>query len=154
MYQSIKIIDGFSTCFRQFAATHSHCQFLHGYAIKFKLVFESKTLDEKNWVMDFAFLKHSKFLFDNMYLNDWFKFMFDHTTVVSRDDRDIRTFIELQNKGIIQLRLLDKVGCEAFAELVFSVLSLMLKQEGKDIILRSVECIENEKNSAIYLNEK
>ena len=39
IYKSTKIIDGFSTCFRQWKATHSHCQYLHGYSISFKLIF-------------------------------------------------------------------------------------------------------------------
>ena len=46
-YVSIKIFDGYSTAFRQWRATHSHCQYIHGYALKFKVWFEGE-LDEKN----------------------------------------------------------------------------------------------------------
>ena len=44
---SIKLFDGYSTAFRQWRATHSHCKYIHGYALKFKVWFEGD-LDEKN----------------------------------------------------------------------------------------------------------
>ena len=35
-YQSSKVFDGFSTVFRQWKATDTHCRFVHGYGISFK----------------------------------------------------------------------------------------------------------------------
>ena len=32
---------------------HSHCKFIHDYALKFKITFSGK-LDDKNWVCDFG----------------------------------------------------------------------------------------------------
>ena len=55
MYTSTKITESFSTCFRQFKS-ESHCKFLHGYALKFKLFLNAKHWI-KNWVQDFGFLK-------------------------------------------------------------------------------------------------
>lgn len=152
MYLSTKILDGFSCCFRQWKATHSHCSKLHGYAIKFKVTFESENLDDKNWVVDFGFLKSTTFKFDGLFLKDWFNYMFDHTVVISSNDPFIRNFADLEKSGLLDLRIIENVGCEAFAELVFVVLELMLKHEKMDgrVKLRSVECIEHEKNSAIY----
>ena len=40
-------------------------------------MFESDTLDDRNWVMDFGGLKAFK---------DWAEYMFDHTLVVAQDD--------------------------------------------------------------------
>ena len=37
-------------------ASHSHCKFIHGYALKFKVTFSGK-LDDKNWGCDFIHLK-------------------------------------------------------------------------------------------------
>jgi 6-pyruvoyl-tetrahydropterin synthase len=37
-----------------------HCSLLHGYSIGIKLIFESETLDDRNWVMDFGGLKAFK----------------------------------------------------------------------------------------------
>ena len=48
-FQSTKIFDGFSTVFRQWKANETHCQFLHGYAISFKITFEGN-LDEKKYI--------------------------------------------------------------------------------------------------------
>ena len=162
MYISTKVIDGFSTCFRQWRAVHSHCSMLHGYAIKFKIKFYAHYLDDKNWVQDFGFLKNSDFVFDGLPIGEWFKYMFDHTVVVASDDPELKEFRGLAHKNLIQLREVSNVGCEAFAALVFNVLDLMLQHEerkrslqeransSRRVRIYSVECIENEKNSAIY----
>ena len=60
---------GLSCCFRQWRSTHSHCSLLHGYSIGIKLIFESETLDDRNWVMDFGGLKAFK---------EWSEWQFDH----------------------------------------------------------------------------
>ena len=75
-YRSTKLFDGFSCCFRQWKAKHSHCSFLHGYSLGFKLVFECESLDERNWVMDFGGLKDFKLFlektFDHTLLNHFY----------------------------------------------------------------------------------
>ena len=59
-FQSTKIFDNYSIAIRQWKAQHSHCQLLHGYALKFKVWFESNEpleenqLDEMNWIMDYG----------------------------------------------------------------------------------------------------
>ena len=52
-YRSTKVFDGFSTVFRQWKAEGTHCRFLHGYGISFKVTFEGE-LDNRNWVWDFG----------------------------------------------------------------------------------------------------
>ena len=37
-FKSTKLFDGYSVAFRQWTK-HSHCQYLHGYAMKFKVAF-------------------------------------------------------------------------------------------------------------------
>lgn len=162
MYQSTKVVDGFSTCFRQWKAEGTHCKFLHGYSIKFKIVFEGE-LDERNWVMDFGFMKRSESLmrlhileddYGFAHPGDWFKWFFDHTVVIAEDDPQIEYFKKLHNNDVIQLRILNKVGCEMFAEFVYDELSEWLQKEvGDRVKIVSVECIEHEKNSAIYKPE-
>ena len=51
-FKSTKLFDGYSVAFRQWRAKHSHCQYLHGYAMKFKVTFMGQ-LDSLNWVCDF-----------------------------------------------------------------------------------------------------
>ena len=46
-FKSTKLFDGFSTCFRQWRAEDTHCKFLHGYAVSFRVWFKGE-LDERN----------------------------------------------------------------------------------------------------------
>jgi 6-pyruvoyltetrahydropterin/6-carboxytetrahydropterin synthase len=45
--------------FRQWKAEDTHCKFLHGYAVSFRVWFEGE-LDHRNWVWDFGGMKRSK----------------------------------------------------------------------------------------------
>ena len=151
MYVSTKTIGGFSTCFRQWKAKGTHCKFLHGYAMEFHMEFESETLDERNWVQDFGFLSRTEFKMDGYQLKEWFKYMFDHTTIIAYDDPYKELFKGMADEGLIQLRIMDNTGCEKFAELVYSIVSLALKYEqGEMVKLRKVTCIETPFNTASY----
>ena len=80
-------------------------------------------------------------------------FMFDHTTVVAKDDPELEMFEGLANKGLIQLRVLDHVGCEKFAEHVFNYVAPQVSNEtAKRVKLASVEVFEHGSNSAVYHN--
>ena len=58
-FLSTKVFDGFSTVFRQWKAETTHCKYLHGYGVSFKLWFEGD-LDERNWVWDFGGMKRAE----------------------------------------------------------------------------------------------
>lgn len=136
---------GLSACFRQHR-TDTHCKFLHGYALSFKLTFECTKLDAKNWVIGFGELKVvKKFLEDT----------FDHKTIIAADDPEYKMFLPLHERKMINMVTLPKVGCEAFAELVYNKVEnilLNLKVEN-DVRLVMVECREHETNSAIYIGD-
>lgn len=160
---------GLSCCFRQWRATHSHCSTLHGYSIGIKLIFESETLDDKNWVMDFGGLK----LFKN-----WADYMFDHTLVVAKDDPMLPVFEQLASEvdvvgasdpnsnvphergAVCDLRVVNGVGCEMFAKLCYDEMNKILEQlkvdsagrypVNTDVRLVSAEVFEHGANSAIY----
>ncbi len=152
-FQSTKVISGFSTVFRQWRASHSHCQYLHGYAVSFKLWFEGE-LDEKNWVYDFAGMKHTRHLIDGKTPYDYFQWLLDHTVIVAADDPMLSHFQEMEKNQLIQLRILPHVGCERFAEFLFHKIQDFLKLETKGRVrLSKIEFFENEKNSAIYSEE-
>ena len=157
-FRSTKIVDGFSTCFRQWKADGTHCKHLHGYAVYFKLTFEGE-LDHRNWVSDFGFMKRSNTIisFDPGFgmwegtLDQWFKLMFDHTTVIAADDPMFTNMLELHEKDACNLRILPVVGCEIFAKLVFDIVSQVVTADSDGRVrLVQVECFEHEKNSAIY----
>jgi 6-pyruvoyltetrahydropterin/6-carboxytetrahydropterin synthase len=158
---------GLSCCFRQWRSTHSHCSLLHGYSIGIKLIFESETLDDRNWVMDLGGLKAFK---------EWSEWQFDHTLVVAEDDPHRKMFeimagFGLQDQGgVCDLRIVEAVGCEKFSELAFMKMKDILEtfqrgeaytlENGKTfecrypvglgVKLRSVEVFEHAGNSAVY----
>ena len=124
---------GLSCCFRQWRSTHSHCSTLHGYSVGIKLIFESETLDDRNWVMDFGGLKAFK---------EWSEHMFDHTLVIAEDDPQLEFFKQMANLGdpltsgtgaiskvkpherraVCDLRIVPAVGCEKFSEYAFNTM--------------------------------
>jgi 6-pyruvoyltetrahydropterin/6-carboxytetrahydropterin synthase len=145
-YQSTKTYGnevGLSCCFRQWRAD-SHCNLLHGYSLGFRFVFESNTLDERNWVYDFG---------DCKWIKEYLQDNFDHKLVVAKDDRALEGIKELHNGGVADVIVLDNVGCEKFAEMVYNHVAPKIQEQSKGrVSLYSVECFEHGANSAIYVN--
>ena len=100
---------GHSCAFRQWRAD-SHCNLIHGYALQFELTFGGNELDERNWIVDFGGLKP---------LKNWLAEMFDHTYLVAEDDPELEIFKQLEEKNLVDLRIVSATGCERFAEMVF-----------------------------------
>lgn len=168
MYQVTKTFGnelGLSCCFRQWRATHSHCSTLHGYSIGIKVVVEAPSLDNRNWVFDFGAFKSFK---------QWAQNMFDHTLLVAKDDPLLSQFKEMANifnpnlpnafdegiepferGAVIDLRIVDAVGCEAFAKMAFDEFSKILTAHSlaNGCYVKSVEVFEHGANSATYLGE-
>jgi len=150
MFKSRKKFDGFSTCFRQWRANTTHCQYLHGYDVEFEVTFEGE-LDHRNWVWDFGGMKRAKNLIDGRQPKEWMEYMFDHTVVVAEDDPAMSDFVDLDARGVIQLRVAPAVGAEKFAEYLYHKLNdfVQLETEGRVKVVK-VKFMENHKNSAIY----
>lgn len=149
-FKSSKVFDGFSTVFRQWKAKDTHCKFLHGYAVEFKVTFEGD-LDYRNWVWDFGGMKRSKTKIDGMSAKEWMDYTFDHTTVIANDDPELNIFTEMDRSGIIQLRILEATGAEKFSEYIFNKLNEFVIQETDSRVkIIRVEFSENKKNTAIY----
>jgi 6-pyruvoyltetrahydropterin/6-carboxytetrahydropterin synthase len=122
--------------------------------------------------MDFGGLKAFK---------EWSEYVFDHTLVVAKDDPHLKLFetmamFGLQDQGgVCDLRIVEGVGCEKFAELAYTTMENILNafqagnswflvaengdtlQEfkcrypvGQGVRLRSVEVFEHAGNSAVY----
>jgi 6-pyruvoyltetrahydropterin/6-carboxytetrahydropterin synthase len=149
-FQSTKIFDGFSTVFRQWRADGTHCQFLHGYGISFKITFEGE-LDERNWVWDFGGMKRAKGTIDDMNPKAWMDHMFDHTTIIAEDDPYLENFKEMWKDGIIQLRVIPATGAEQFAKYIYDkVNEFVLEETNNRVRVTQVEFKEHNKNSASY----
>lgn len=174
-YQSTKTYGndrGLSCTFRQWRASHSHCSTLHGYAIGVEFIFESETLDSRNWCFDFGGMKPIK---------QWLDYMFDHTTVIASDDPMLETFKTLalasshepyngvevpgtltpyQQCRVIDLRIVEGVGCEMFAKMIFEKTTQMVEgmkqgldtryEINPDVELVSVKVFEHAGNAAVY----
>ena len=149
-YQSTKVFDGFSCVFRQWKADGTHCKYVHGYGVSFKVWFEGE-LDEKNWVWDFGGMKRAKGTIDGMNPKAWMDYMFDHTMIVAEDDPFIESFKLMDRAGAAQVRILPAVGAEKFAEYIFNKLQEFIHTETEGRVrIHRVEFLEHGRNTAIY----
>lgn len=146
---------GFSCTFRQWRA-HSHCRFLHGYALGFKFTFAAQDTDNCGWVVDFGGLKDLRAILEQT---------FDHKLLVAQDDPWLATLLGLGQPyfaGLSVAQVTDMsgpaadvvivpaTGCEAFARMVYEVTDVWLGDAGfkPRVWLVSVEVMEHGANSA------
>ena len=149
-FQSSKVFDGFSTVFRQWRATTTHCRFVHGYGISFKVYFEGD-LDERNWVWDFGGMKRAKTKIDDKSPKEWMDYMFDHTLVVAEDDPFLESFKRMDEAGVAQVRVIPATGAEKFAEYIYTKLNKFVDTETEGRVrVTKVKFMEHGKNAAYY----
>ena len=152
-FQSSKIFDGFSTVFRQHTAEETHCRFVHGYGISFKVYFEGE-LDNRNWVWDFGGMKRAKTLIDGMQPKAWMDYMFDHTMVIAEDDPAINAFKQMETAGVAQVRIIPATGAEKFVEFIFNKVNpFVFEETGGRVRVTKVKFMEHGKNAAYYVED-
>ena len=150
---STKVFDGFSCVFRQWKADGTHCRFLHGYGVSFKVWFKGE-LDDRNWVWDFGGMKRATTKIDDMNPKEWMDYMFDHTFIVAEDDPYIESFKRMEDVGVAQIRVVPATGAEQFAKFVFEKLNKFVREETRGRVnVIKVEFMEHGKNSAIYVEK-
>ena len=130
-------------CYRHHNATNRGT-LLHGYALGFRMVFECHHLDDNDWTMDFSG-------FDEV--DAWLRGQFDHTLLVNENDPDLTTFRDMAAAGLCDIRVTSGIGCEKFAEMTFKWIKDWMQQRGMltRVTIRSVECMEHDGASAIYV---
>jgi len=149
-FQSTKLFDGFSCVFRQWKAENTHCRFMHGYGVSFRVWFEGG-LDDRNWVWDFGGMKRAQTKIDGMNPKAWMDYMFDHTILVAKDDPMLSLINELEHNKIAQVRVVEATGAEKFAEFIFDKLNTFVQTETEGRVrVAKVEFMEHGKNTAIY----
>ena len=149
-FQSSKVFDGFSTVFRQWKAETTHCRFVHGYGISFKVYFEGD-LDERNWVWDFGGMKRAKTQIDGKSPKEWMDYMFDHTLIVAEDDPFIKAFQQMEEAGVAQVRIIPATGAEKFAEYIYNKLNKFVDTETEGRVrVTKVKFMEHGKNAAYF----
>ena len=157
-FQSTKLFDNYSIAIRQWRAQHSHCQLLHGYALKFKVWFESNTpddnnmgLDDMNWIVDYGGFKDAPV---GNGLKSWMDDMWDHTTLIEKGDPYLDFFQSAAMEGLCKLTVMDKLGAESCARTVYDHFNDVLsKTDGGRCKVVKVECFENDKNSSLYYED-
>ena len=150
-FQSSKVFDGFSTVFRQWKAETTHCRFVHGYGISFKVYFEGD-LDNRNWVWDFGGMKRAKTKIDGKSPKDWMDYMFDHTMIIAEDDPWKDAFLQMDEAGVAQVRVIPATGAEKFAEFVFNKINKFVQTETENRVkVVKVKFMEHSKNAAYYV---
>ena len=142
MLISTKRFTGYPCTHRQWEAD-SHCRFIHGYSREFYFEFACKELTKEGWVVDFGGLKK---------IHEWLSHMFDHTFLASADDPHLNSFRELDQAGVIQLRVMPNVGMEGTAKYVYNIVDKMIRQmtDNRAWIIK-VTVSENTNNSAIFI---
>ena len=149
-FQSSKVFDGFSTVFRQWRAKDTHCRFVHGYGISFKVYFEGD-LDERNWVWDFGGMKRAKTKIDGKSPKEWMDYMFDHTLIIAEDDPFLEAFKQMEESEVAQVRVIPATGAEKFAEYIYTKLNSFVQTETEGRVrVTKVKFAEHGKNAAYY----
>ena len=149
-FQSTKLFDGFSCVFRQWKAETTHCRFLHGYGVSFRLYFEGE-LDERNWVWDFGGMKRANGKIDGKSPKEWMDYMFDHTLIVAEDDPYLEGFKAMDTHGLTQTRVISATGAESFAKFIYDKINpFILEETDNRVRVIKVEFQEHNKNIAIY----
>ena len=75
-------------------------------------------------------------------------------TIIAEDDPELETFKKLDEKGLIQLRIIPAVGCEKFAEYIYDKINpIIIEKSNNRVKIISVEVREHESNSAIFMGD-
>ncbi len=136
-----KHFEGYPCCHRQWK--HSgHCSFVHGYSRSFTFWFKAKSLDQHGFVVDFSSFKQ---------LREKLKEQFDHTFLVNQDDPLIPQWRELHSQKALDLRIMENVGMESTAKLVWEWANniLLINHSGRTCCFRA-KASENNFNSGYF----
>ncbi|MBM4291911.1 MAG: 6-carboxytetrahydropterin synthase [Deltaproteobacteria bacterium] len=145
MFRSSKRFIGFPCAHRRYAH-EGRCAWVHGYSRSFEVWFEcAERTPLTGFVMDFGGLKT---------IQRWLEERFDHTLLLDAMDPLLPEFRALEARGACKLTVLPDVGMEGTAKYVFDEVDVMVRAlTGGRVFVYSVECRENEKNSAMYVRE-
>lgn len=136
-------VDAFPVAYRQWKAD-SHCNLIHGYAFSIKLFFGTNELDVRNWAMDYGGLRELKQVLESQ---------FDHTLLVAEDDPHLDWYEEAKKRGIAEIVVLPRLGCEGLADMLYKYINDVYMpnlgvQEAERLWCYRVEVRETQANMA------
>ncbi|MGC6482843.1 MAG: 6-carboxytetrahydropterin synthase [Synechococcus sp.] len=136
-----KQFEGYPCCHRQWKHP-GHCRFVHGYSRSFTVWFAATTLDSCGFVVDFSSLRP---------LEQQLRDQFDHTFLVNADDPLLADWQRLHRDGALDLRVMENVGMESTAKLVWTwANTLLAERDGGRSCCWKVEARENRVNAGCY----
>ena len=140
-YTCSKDFEGYPCCHRQWKHP-GHCRFVHGYSRSFSFWFLASKLDQYGFVVDFSDLKP---------LEEQLRSQFDHTFLINKDDPLLPFWQQLHEKDALDLRIMENVGMESTAELVWTWANTFLRDryKGRACCWRT-QARENNLNSAFF----
>ncbi len=140
-YTCSKLFQGYPCTHRQWRHP-GHCRFVHGYSRSFVLWFAARKLDENGFVVDFSQLGP---------LEKKLRKQFDHTFLVNADDPLLSEWKKLHDLDALDLRIMDNVGMESSAALVWEWGNdLLLDRDHERTCCWRVEARENHCNAASF----
>ncbi len=140
-FSCTKHFADYPCCHRQWKHP-GHCSFVHGYSRSFTFWFRAHKLDEYGFVVDFSSL-HS--------LEKKLKDYFDHTFLVNQDDPLIPQWQQLHSEKALDLRIMENVGMEATAQVIWEWANSILHQKhGGRTCCSRAKASENNFNSAYF----
>ena len=115
---------------------------MHGYSRSFNLWFAATELDACGFVVDFSSLRP---------FEQRLRQQFDHTFLVNADDPLLAEWQRLHKQQAIDLRVMENVGMEATAALIWGWANdLLQERDGGRTCCYAVEARENGSNAAVY----
>ena len=115
---------------------------MHGYSRSFTVWFAARELDGCGFVVDFSSLRP---------LEKQLREQFDHTFLVNADDPLMDQWQTLHDQGALDMRVMENVGMEATAQLVWTWANALLQErDGGRSCCWKVEARENRANAGCY----
>lgn len=129
-------------CSHRSWAHDGRCRFLHGYERRFTIDFRCDELEPgTGFVVDFGQLREVRELLQRQ---------FDHTTIVSADDPELALFEQLDERGVIDLRVMEHSGMEGAARWVMARVDALIGElTAGRVSVERVEARESRKNALI-----
>lgn len=117
-----------------------HCRYVHGHNYDFVIEFGCTHLDENGFIVDFG---------DIGYVKDWLNYWFDHTLFITNKDPEVQVFLDMGDKGLAQLRVVDSSSAEGLADMTFKGLDELVRfNTNSRAWVSKVTVFEDKKNSA------
>lgn len=138
-------LRGFSCAYRNHTTEdmHEESNMLHGYSLSFFFRFAS---NDPEIMTDYLIEKMS-------WINEYLENIFRNTVIVAHDDQLLEQFKTLEDAGGCDLRLIDTVGAEAFAKILYTDFAHTVKElSSGSIVLFEVRVRENGNYTACFLD--